>query len=49
MSARTVRRAAERIGLDAVICKVPLSAWVALTRRERRRRLRIARWEATRG
>ena len=47
MTARTERRAAERVRLNAAMCKVPLSAWVALTRRERRRRRWAVRWEAT--
>ena len=49
MSARTKRRATERTRLAAVMCRVPLSDRVALTRRERRRRLWAVRWEATRG
>jgi hypothetical protein len=49
MSARTKRLAAERVRLNAVMCRVPLPDWVAMTRREQRRRLWQARWEATRG
>jgi hypothetical protein len=49
MSARTKRRAGERTQLAAAMCRVPLSDWVAMTRRERRRRLWAVRWEATRG
>lgn len=47
MSARAKRRAAERVLLNAVMCRVPLTDWVELTRRERRRRLAAARKEVT--
>lgn len=46
MSARTKRRAADRAVLNAAMCKVPLTEWAAMTRRERRRRLAQARWES---
>jgi hypothetical protein len=43
---RAERRAADRVRLNAAMCKVPLADWVAMTRRERRRRLAQVRWEA---
>jgi hypothetical protein len=48
MSARTKRHAAEKTKVAAQLCKVPLTEWAAMTRRERRSRLWAARWEATR-
>ncbi|GIF08697.1 hypothetical protein [Actinoplanes siamensis] len=49
VSSRTERRLAERVQLNAAMCKVPLSSWVAMTRRERRRRLQNVRKETHRG
>lgn len=46
MKPRHAIRLAAKQRANAVRCKVPLSEWVAMTRRERRRRLAAARTEA---
>jgi hypothetical protein len=46
---RNLARLADRVAANAELCKVPLSEWVAMTRRERRSRLQAARKEQDRG